>query len=62
MVYDISKNRGANKLFSSCVYYNKISLAMHKKLGFEKCGFIKSIGKEDEREIFFSKKIQKPNP
>jgi L-amino acid N-acyltransferase YncA len=56
-VQKISKSRGADKLFSSCEHDNLASLKFHKKLGFEKCGFIKNIGKENRKEIFFSKRL-----
>lgn len=56
-IEQIAKTKGATKLFSSCDYDNYPSLKMHKSLGFRKCGYIKNLGKNGEKEIFFSKKI-----
>lgn|SRR3989338_6345486 len=52
--------RGYTKVFSSTNPDNPISLKMHKKLGYKRCGSIYGIETPTSREIFVFKNLQRP--
>jgi hypothetical protein len=45
-------------VFSSTNPSNEISMKMHSKLGYRKCGFINGIEDPKSREIFFFKNLK----
>ncbi len=49
---------GHAKIFSSTNPDNAISLKMHRKLGYKKCGLIDGIETPTSREIFLSKSLK----
>ena len=49
--------KGYPKIFSSTNPSNKISLKVHKKMGYKRCGFINGIETPTSKEIFFSKAL-----
>ena len=55
---EIIMKAGYSKVFSSTNPDNKISLKMHKKLGYKRCGFIDGIETPTSKEIFFSKELK----
>jgi|SRR3989344_3774458 len=58
MLEMLEKNTKAKVIISSCVCNEKEPQAWHKKLGFEKKGYIDGIQPEG-REVFFVKKLNK---
>lgn len=54
----IASVKGFDKIFSSTNPDNKISLRLHKKLGYKKCGYIDGIETPTSREIFLSKNLK----
>src|SRR3989338_1593645 len=52
--------KGYSKIFSSTNPSNRISLRMHKKLGYRRCGSIYGIETPSSREIFVFKNLQCP--
>ena len=51
------KTKGYAKIFSSTNPSNRISLEMHKKLGYKRCGSIYGIETPTSREIFVYKNL-----
>ena len=53
-----AKKRKTRRVFSSIEPKNKMSIKMHKKLGYKKSGHIKHIWKEGQKELILSKKLE----
>jgi ribosomal protein S18 acetylase RimI-like enzyme len=53
-----TRKRKCRRVFSSVEPWNRVSLAFHMKLGYERCGYIDNIWAEGKRDLFFSKKLQ----
>lgn len=53
-----SKKRKARRIFSTTEIWNKISIKMHKRLGYKRCGYVDNMWEEGVREIMLSKKIK----
>ena len=51
--------RKCRRIYSSVQPWNSASIKMHKKLGYQKCGYIDHIWNEGLRDVFFSKKLAK---
>ena len=54
---EITASYGHQKIFSSTNPDNIISLKMHKKMGYRRCGFINGIETPTSRELFLSKNL-----
>lgn len=52
-----ARRRKCRRVFSSIEPWNKISMRFHKKLGYERCGYVDHTWKEGSRDLFFSKKL-----
>ena len=52
------KNR-RRRIYSSTWRGHSISLNMHRKLGYERAGFVEDMWAEGQRELMFSKKLRK---
>jgi len=52
-----ARKRKCRRIFSSSEPWNKASISMHKKLGYERCGYVDNIWNEGKRDLFFSKKL-----
>ena len=52
-----ASGRKCRRVFSSVEPWNRNALRFHKKLGYERCGYIDNIWKEGSRDLFFSKKL-----
>ncbi|MBI4170108.1 MAG: GNAT family N-acetyltransferase [Candidatus Aenigmarchaeota archaeon] len=57
-VEKIAAAEGYSKIFSSTNPSNRISLNMHRKFGYKRCGSIYGIETPTSREIFFSKTLK----
>jgi len=49
--------RKCRRVFSSVEPWNKNALRFHKKLGYERCGYVDNTWKEGSRDLFLSKKL-----
>ena len=52
-----ARKRKCRRIFSSAEPWNKIAIKMHRKLGYERCGYVDNIWGEGKRDLFFSKKL-----
>ncbi|MBI2578609.1 MAG: GNAT family N-acetyltransferase [Candidatus Aenigmarchaeota archaeon] len=55
----LASENGFVNVFSSTNPSNRISLKLHKKLGYKECGFIYGIENRRSKEIFLSKELKK---
>lgn len=54
-----ARSRKRMRIYSSAEPWNKESFRMHKKLGYERCGYLDHIWGEGKRDVFFTKVIGK---